>query len=383
MKKTLILCAISMAYIVTAPAQPMSSQDIYGEERQDLSIPVHLAQVASYGAEASSGGGGFEVVGGLGASFAGGMGAPCSAGGPMPEDVQPPQDPVARNYPALADIIIPELHLDETYHFEDFIGVIQELFPVNWMISPNTHIRESTMPNMHFTKISIADVLDALNDFSSLSPEYNLIFKSKSNIISVHLDQSQLASSNQRNIYTFPMAELNQKFEMETILSLLQATLEMDPTAEFKNSPFEPKYHTDTQTLMLKLLQNEFPVVKNTFNTLIANAQSMDLKRSILVDKYNQLHSQASRLEAQLDKLNKDKMLKKHRSLESKNQWQTMQREFKNLEPTPQQRSEEIQIKLVIEDMESEVRSLESDIFQLKLMLDKIKAEMLTIEFKR
>jgi hypothetical protein len=75
-------------------------------------------------------------------------------------------------------------------------------------------------------------------------------------------------------------------------------------------------------------------------------------------------------------------MLKKHRSLESKNQWQTMQREFKNLEPTPQQRYEEIKIKLVIEDMESELRSLESDILQLKLMLDKIKAEMLTIEFK-
>lgn len=183
---------------------------------------------------------------------------------------------VAHNYPLLEKAILKETEFSGRVSVKDFIQSLKndpDIPGLNWLITQNPKIEQIMMPELSFSQISLADLLDALNEFANQSPDYNIHFEAKSNILRVVCRESHHAPSLKRNIKTFPMAELSKKYELNDILTLLHSSLGIPADKSFKNSALRPLYHKETEILMLSLRHQESILIHDLLNTLEANAR--------------------------------------------------------------------------------------------------------------
>lgn len=230
-------------------------------------------------------------------------------GGPMVPPLPP--EPfasvsVSRFYPQLQEIEVPGLALDGNFTVLEFLMQLQSTESVgqlNWVIPDDARIRDTRMPVMQFKTVPLSDILDTLNHFAATSPDFNIRFETRSNFILVRFIESPQNPSTRRFIRTFPMAELTRKYELEEILSLLQAAFGTNDDAAFKDSPYRPRYHEQSRILMMNLRQDEYDTARNLIQTLRENARTMSMKEDLQEQQKHQLKQSIRALQAEGDAL--------------------------------------------------------------------------------
>lgn len=185
---------------------------------------------------------------------------------------------VRQNYPNLVNYIVPSLSLEEGIELSVFLEILEgfESFKLNWILDQNVeHLNSSKMPRLKFNDMHVGDILDALNSFAISSPNYNILFKSYKNTLSIE-SVNGVESGNRRPLQSYPISDLYKKYSIAEILTLVEAALQFEGKTSFKHSTYKPRYHEESQILMLNLTADESKAINHLFNSLRQNSVSRE-----------------------------------------------------------------------------------------------------------
>lgn len=185
---------------------------------------------------------------------------------------------VRQNYPNLVNYNVDSLDLEEGMNLSVFLDILEgfESFKINWILDENVkNLYTARMPRLKFNNMHVGDILDALNSFALSSPNYNILFRSNINTISIE-SLSGTENRDRKPLQSYPMSELYKKYSMAEILTLVEAALQFDGETTFKDSAYKPRYHEESQILMLNLSTEESRAINDLFNSLRQNSTSRE-----------------------------------------------------------------------------------------------------------